>query len=208
MGWAVGGLGSLCRVELLIRGVSLWSAIFLGPGVTIQVQVSRLRLLLVAVLGRGPLRLLVPGFLGGGSAVPELSGALDSLLDIQLAGLALGTRVCKVFAEGLLARIGVEAFNVLPRVACLAVNRVSIIIRKVANTLDRVRLFIRRRVVLARIVRLRRGGGRDNVVLTRNRYLRRRLLMRLLRLFCHNPKGSLGMRKRGRKRRGGKILAN
>lgn len=88
----------------------------------------------------------------------------------------------EVFAESLLATVWVEAVDVLPRVARVAVDRVSIIIREVANTLDRVRLFFLYRHNLAwNIV----GGdwyARSEEGLTRSRGLSRQWL----RLFGHN----------------------
>ncbi len=45
----------------------------------------------------------------------------------------------------------VETFDVLPSIACLAVYRVAIIVRVIANALDRIRLFLIRLVEGQRI---------------------------------------------------------
>lgn len=50
----------------------------------------------------------------------------------------------KVLAYRLVPVVGIEAVDVLPRVACLAVYCVSVIVREVADTLDGVRLFLHR----------------------------------------------------------------
>lgn len=49
----------------------------------------------------------------------------------------------KVLSNSLVPVIGVKAIDVLPSIARLAVDCVSVIIREVANTLDGVRLFFR-----------------------------------------------------------------
>jgi hypothetical protein len=51
--------------------------------------------------------------------------------------------VCKVLPDSLVPVVWIEAVNVLPGVARLAVDCVSVIVREVAYTLDRIRLFFR-----------------------------------------------------------------
>lgn len=154
-------------------------AIFLAHGVAVQLEVCWLWLLLVA-FRRGSPRLLVLGiFLRG--AVLESSRALNGFLSIERTRLAVGARVGKVLAECLFLAVRVIALNVLPCITSLAVYRVSIIIRKVADALDRIRLLLNG-LSLARRGGLRNGDGwRNDMCLTRNRNLRRQRL----RIFGH-----------------------
>ena|ERR1700733_10486906 len=95
-------------------------------------------------------------------------------------------------AEGFFAVIGIKAIDVLPRVAGVAVYRVSVIVREVTYTLDGVGLLVSR---LGLMDYFSSGGGRQQgeEALTRKRGLR----LKRGRLFCHNlarkvPQGDLG----------------
>ena len=50
----------------------------------------------------------------------------------------------EVLPDSLIPVIGVEALDVLPGVACVAIYRVPVIVGEVADTLDGVRLFFDR----------------------------------------------------------------
>jgi hypothetical protein len=79
--------------------------------------------------------------------------SVDGFLSIQRARIAIRAGMGEVLTYGLFPVVGVKAFDVLPRVARLAVDRVSIIVSEGANTLDCVRFFLtpfclRRRLIL------------------------------------------------------------
>jgi hypothetical protein len=160
-------------------------SIFLAAGVSVQLQFDGLGLLLVALGGRS-FGFLIGCLLRRRSGVIEPLCAFDSLLDIERTRLAIGTRVGKVLSERLLPAVWVEALDVLPRVAGFAVYRVSIIIREVADALDRVRLFLCR-LNLSRRLGLGDGSDRSDWCLTRNRDLRRQRL----RIFGHTLRNGL-----------------
>jgi len=151
-------------------------------GVAVQLEVRRLWLLLVA-LGRGSLGLGGRrGLLGDGDAESRPL-SLEGLLVVERARLALVARVSKVLAARVLDIIRVEALDVLPRVARLAVDRVSVIVREAADTLDGVGFFaFYRRLDLVRAILGRSAVVREDDGLTRIRELRRQGWG----LFCHN----------------------
>ncbi len=68
--------------------------------------------------------------------------SLNCSLVIEKSRLAIGARMCKVFAQSVFDIVWIVALKVLPGVACLAVDRVSAIAREVTNALDCVRLFL------------------------------------------------------------------
>jgi hypothetical protein len=113
------------------------------PGLrTVQLEFVGLRFLLL-VLGWRPLWLFV-GRLFMNNGMSEALSSLYCSLSVKGARLALGARVCKGIAISLFAIVGVKAVDMLPCIACLAVDRVSVIVREVADTLDGVRLLFHR----------------------------------------------------------------
>ena len=125
-------------------------------GVAVELQVGRFGLLLVA-LGRRPFRFPVCRFgFGDWQSGRACFLSLDGLLDRQRSGLALDAGVREVVADSIVNLIRVVALDVLPRVALLAVNRVSIIVSIATDTLDRVRLLLY--LLLADSIL---GSGRD-----------------------------------------------
>ncbi len=161
-------------------GVGIFG-VFVGSSVAVQLQVCGLRFLLVA-LGRRSLGLLICRFrLYDGHRLSRPL-TLDSALDVERPRLALVTRVREVFAIGLFDVVGVEALDVLPGIACLAVDRVSVIVREVANTLDGVGLFLNRRLHLLGYILKWDGLAWRGDILTGSRDLRRQRR----ELFCHN----------------------
>jgi len=109
--------------------------------VTIYLQLRRLRLLLVTFRG-WPFRFLVASIVI--NFVPPLTSLpLGRIILVQLSSwLTISTGVIEICSRGVGHPTRIEAFNMLPCVARLAVNRVSIVVRKVADALDGVRLFI------------------------------------------------------------------
>ncbi|KFY86460.1 hypothetical protein V498_07498 [Pseudogymnoascus sp. VKM F-4517 (FW-2822)] len=88
----------------------------------------------------------------------------------------------RVPSSGLLDVTGVEAFDVLPRIAFLAVDGVAVVVEVVANALDGVWLLVNR---------VGGGAGRASRVGGRNGRLRNGLTLRDRRWygkgpFCHN----------------------
>lgn len=145
-------------------------SIFLRSSMAVYLQVVGFGPLLMA-LGGGPLRFLIRRLVVG-RPVLETSCALDGFLAIERTGFAVCAGVVKILADRLLSVVRVKAVDVLPRVTRLAVDSVSIIVSEIANTLDRVWLFLRRLdlssdVALGRRTWLCRGRS-----LTRSRGLR------------------------------------
>jgi hypothetical protein len=122
----------------------------------------------LVALGWRSFRLLVSLFQRG---IPQALGPLDGLFAVELSRLAVGAGMSKVLSYCFIAVFRVETLNVLPRIACLAIDRVSIIVREIANTLYRVRLFFYRLDLVDHVVLVdgceRRGDG-----LTRNHGMR------------------------------------
>jgi hypothetical protein len=77
----------------------------------------------------------------------------------------------KVFSNGLIPVVRVKAVDVLPCIACFAIDRVSVVVREVADTLDGVRLFFYRLNLVGDIV-LDGEGTRGRDGLTRNHDMR------------------------------------
>ena len=91
----------------------------------------------------------------------------------------------EVLTESLVDTVRVVAFDVLPRIALLAVNRVSIIVSKSANTLDSVWLFIYNLLLSGDILYgYGRRQGEWNPTRRRDRRRER------WQLVCHNLKGT------------------
>lgn len=78
----------------------------------------------------------------------------------------------EVLPYGLVPVVGVEAVDMLPGVACFAIDRVSVIVREVAYTLDGVRLFFYHLDLVGDIV-LGSGGERRRESLTGKHGMRR-----------------------------------
>jgi hypothetical protein len=106
---------------------------------TVYGQIRRLRPLLVGFRRRS-FRSFVSTLIAWW-LILEADHALDSFLTIERTRFAFCTGVGKVFADSFLSIIGVETEDVLPCITGLAVNRVSIIIREVTDTLDCVWFF-------------------------------------------------------------------
>jgi hypothetical protein len=113
--------------------------------------------------------------------------AIDSRLGLQGPGFALGAGMCKVRIKGVIHIIGVIAPDVLPCIARLAVDRISVIVSEVADTLDGVRLLLDR-LLLPRGISTRDGIRKGEGGLTRKRDRRRQRRQ----LVGHNPEKSLG----------------
>ena len=89
-------------------------------------------------------------------------------IEVELSRVAVDTRVIKLCSRGILDPSGVEAFDVLPGIALLAVYGVAVVVGIVADALDSVRLFIDRL-----------GDGRERIVRRgRPRRVRGRLVQR------------------------------
>lgn len=152
----------------------VWTAVFRDIGarcMPVQLQVIRLGFFLVA-FGRGTFGLFVCGLLLNYGRSETCFLSLDGTLLVKRSWFTLGARVGEVFTISVLHVIRVEALDVLPGIACLAVDRVSIIVREVTDTLDSVRLFLYGLDLLWNIL------DRDGIVcgegsLTRSRNLRR-----------------------------------
>jgi hypothetical protein len=121
-----------------------------SPVVSIERKITWLGFLLVA-LGRRSLGFLI-NVLGLHDGRPKPQRALNRLLAIQRSGLAVSTGVRKVLTDGFLPVLRVEAINVLPCVACLAVYRVAVVVGEIADTLDGVWLFLWRLHLVGDIV--------------------------------------------------------
>lgn len=106
----------------------------------IYLNIGRFRLLLMA-LGRWALRFLVP-VLGRDFVLPLVPLSLGRMSSIEGARFAVGTRVIEFFPRSIINTAGVKTFDMLPRIARLAVNCISIVVRVVADTLDRVWLLL------------------------------------------------------------------
>ena len=76
------------------------------------------------------------------SSMCETVSPIDRLLPVQGPRVAVGTSMCEILSDGFFPVVGVEALDMLPRVARLAVYRVSIIVRESADTLDSVWFFL------------------------------------------------------------------
>jgi hypothetical protein len=153
----------------MVCGMAMLS-IFLWSSMAVYLQVVGFGPLLVA-LGGGPLRLLVRRLAFGGPVL-ETGCALNSFLAIKRTGFAFCTGVVKVLTDRLLSIVRVEAVDVLPRVTRLAVDCVSIIVSEVANTLNRVWLFLRRLDLSGNVALGRRAWLCRRRSLTRSRGLR------------------------------------
>lgn len=112
--------------------------------VAIHHDIGRPRFLLVALRRSCSLGLLVASF------VYDLSSARCSLMFCRLLSvearpwIAVTAEVVKVLSRGGLTIARIVAFDVLPRVALLAVYCIAIVVCKVADALDCVWLFIDR----------------------------------------------------------------
>lgn len=67
------------------------------------------------------------------------------MVGVEVARLAVDARVVKVLATGVLGIPRIVALDVLPRIACVAIDRVAIVVRATTDTFDRVGLLVRRR---------------------------------------------------------------
>jgi hypothetical protein len=143
--------------------IAVWLGVVVaGRWVAVQLEFVWFRLLLLA-LGWRTLGLLVCGLLlDHGHDMSRLL-SLVCLLQIQRSGFAVDARMSKVFSKGIFEFIWVVALDVLPCVADLAIDRISVIVREVADTLDGVRFFLYRlllvRDVLDRDGTLSRKSG-------------------------------------------------
>ncbi len=179
----VRGFGFLGRGIYVGRS---WLLSVLGRSVhPVYVHFAELRLLLVA-LGWRSFGLLF-GLTLGGRRVLESQGSLNSLLSIEGPWFTLCARVNKVWTNCFLFVVGVKTFDVLPRIACLAKNRTSVIVREVTDTLDRVWLFFFYRVNFQGHLIFDDGTCRERCGgLTRNRMWQRQRSWPI----CHNIRGT------------------
>lgn len=117
----------------------------LGTTVAIWCYVCWFGFLLIILRGRPfdfPLRRLCrTGFTS--SQLLSLIGTLA----IKRSGLAINAGVSEVFSQGLVNSKGIVTFDMLPCIACFAINSVPVIVSEVTNTLDRVRFFLDRRLI-------------------------------------------------------------
>lgn len=90
----------------------------------------------------------------------------------------------KVLSNGLLPVLGVEAVDVLPCVARLAVYCVSVIVGEVAYALDGIRLFLWHLDLVSDMIGNGWAPGREVVGLTGDCGLRRQRSW----LVCHSPR--------------------
>jgi hypothetical protein len=116
----------------------------------LQLQFGWFRFLLVT-LGWRSFGLSVRYLLlhNGHSQARSLS--LSRFLRIEESRFAIDTRVSEVFPKGVFDVAGVIAHDVLPCLASFAKDRLSVIVREVANTLDRVGLFFFRSFLLLQL---------------------------------------------------------
>lgn len=146
---------------------------------TIGHDVGWLRLLLVALGGRA-FGLLVDVVLSQ-LVLALLALPLVRLPAVQGPRVTVGAEVAEVIAGGLLDVTRVEAFDVLPRIASLAVDGITVVVRVVADALDGVWLLVYRVG----------GGARRASRVGRDGRLRNGLTLRDRRWygkgpFCHN----------------------
>jgi hypothetical protein len=106
----------------------------------VYLKLRRLWPLLVA-LGRGTFRLFVGGRFDDWHSCP-CPLACDGLLAVQGPRLALDARMCKVRTKGIFDVVGVVALDVLPGIARLAVDGISVIVSEATYTPDGVRLLL------------------------------------------------------------------
>lgn len=147
----------------------------------VTINMNFRRLLLLVAFGRRTLSLFIRR-LGHDWNGRFCFLSLDCCLSIVRSGIAIDARVSKVCAERILNFIGVVALNVLPCFARLAKDRVSIIVRIIAYTLDCVGLFLYS--ILFPYYAISKGGGTEvsGEGLTREHDRRRQRR----RLVCHN----------------------
>lgn len=181
-----GGLGG--AVALLLagrrRGMVVRTAPRLGVVAAVYLQVRRLRLLLVA-LREMALRPLV---VAGGLVLALAPLTLGGMATVEGTGLAVGAGVVELGLGGGSDLARVEALDVLPGVAGLAVDGVPIVVAVVADALDGVRLLVDEVGAVGRIVgRVGRRRGREG-------RLGRRRDLRGYRegIFGHNLAGASG----------------
>lgn len=173
---ADGLLLSMMRSGLLrLRGTVVLCAATLGAVMRIEImvaicqEVGWLRLLLMA-LRRRPLGLLLATIFER-PVLPLLALSLVCLPPVQRPRLAFGAEVIEVFARGLLNVSGIEAFDVLPGLAFFAVDRITVVIRVVADALDSVGLLVNRVGGDRRTSSVIRGRGmRDGLTLRDRRW--------------------------------------
>lgn len=132
LGWKV----LILKIAMLLGTV----IVLMTP--TVDLKIGRLNLLLVT-LGQWSLAFLLVAF-GVGFILALLPLSLCCVSAIKQSGLAFHARVVKVFLCGIIDAARVEALNVLPRIAGLAVYGITIVVRIIADALDGVRLFLYR----------------------------------------------------------------
>lgn len=182
---------SVCAFRLLVlvsMRVFLMFRVCVGARVAIQLEVVGFDFFLVA-LGRRSLGFSLERLIGVGPTGASKVLSLDGALAIENSRFAFGTRVRELVRFGLLYVVGVEALDVLPRVARLAIDREPVIVSEAADTLDGVRLLLLVRPDGAgfMVQQDRNGLGAEGSRLTRGHEMRRRRIM----LFCHHLTGHL-----------------
>ena len=148
--------------------------------ITINLKIRWFYLLLVTLRRWWPLGFLVIIVIYG-LVLSLVSLALGRMLSVEWSRFAISTGVIKFLSGSIIDSTRIIALDVLPRIAGFAINRVSIVVLIVANTLDCVRLLVYGLDNRKRIVRRDRSSSVEGGL---NR--RRDLRCDGEWSFCHN----------------------
>lgn len=165
----------LLRVRLMFFGAAILVAIVVE--IAVYLKVSRFRFLLMTFRRRplgSPVTSIVDCFV---LSLESLS--LVCALSVQSSWFTVSTRVIEFWLFGIVHAINIKAFEMLPSIACFAVDRQPVVVGIATNTFYRVRLL--RLGDWKRIVRRDQRSSIEGA-LSRSRDLR----CDRKRLFCHN----------------------